>query len=801
MDPGFSYEVPSSPDATFAVADSTDDSLQNFFSRPIKTQSYSWGTGTNLFETFNPWQDYFENSRVINRISNYHLLRCKLHVKFVINGNGFHYGRAICSYTPLASADNFTKDRAFFQADVVAASHRPHIYLDPTKSQGGEMSLPFVWKYNALDIPNQEWRDMGDIIIHGMQNLKHANGATDSVTVSVFVWATDVSLAIPTATEPGAISPQAGEYVPQADEYGSGVISKPASIIARAAGALKNAPVIGAYARATEIGASAIANIATAFGYSRPAVVTDIAPYKPTYFGNLANTNVGDSVTKLTYDAKQEVTVDTRTMGLDGTDEMTLTSIATRESYLTEFPWPVSETTESLLWNSEVSPIIWNESLSAEYHMPACCFAGLPFEYWRGTMKFRFQVVASAFHKGRLKIVYDPAYPVTNEYNTNYTRIIDLAEERDFTVEIGWGSNYPYLRHRNMFRHGTPIYKTTALGGDPGEYGNGIISVYVVNELTVPNSTANNDIAVNVFVSAGDDIEFAGPTEEYIHDLSWYIPQAGEYVPQAGESGINVPDADNTTEENAPMQQEPDEMMATDLTLADHTNDIFFGDPVVSIRQLLKRYCMSTMWAPATDGIRMHTWRLPDMPLMRGYDPDGVHEADGPKPFNYTKMTLLNYFTPAFTCYRGGVRWKYCAVGSDTRVRNFLSCQRQPEVKAYQYGSVVMPNNANSQSVLAANHTYLAGSSAGAAMTPDTQNPALEIELPYYSNERFKFAKNGEYTGSGGDMTFHGVDWFVNVSSTSYMGLVAYAAAAEDFTLGFFTGAPVAYRVVNPPAV
>jgi hypothetical protein len=134
MDPGFSYEVPSSPDATFAVADSTDDSLQNFFSRPIKTQSYSWGTGTNLFEKFNPWQDYFENSRVINRISNYHLLRCKLHVKFVINGNGFHYGRAICSYTPLANADDFSKDRAFFQSDVVAASQRPHIYLDPTNS-------------------------------------------------------------------------------------------------------------------------------------------------------------------------------------------------------------------------------------------------------------------------------------------------------------------------------------------------------------------------------------------------------------------------------------------------------------------------------------------------------------------------------------------------------------------------------------------------------------------------------------------------------------------------------------------
>jgi hypothetical protein len=664
------------------------------------------------------------------------------------------------------------------------------------------MSLPFVWKYNALDIPNQEWRDMGDVIIHGMQNLKHANGATDSVTVSVFVWATDVSLAIPTATEPGAISPQAGEYVPQADEYGSGVVSKPASIIARAAGALKNAPVIGAYARATQIGASAIAHIASTFGYSRPAIVNDILPFRPAYFGNLANTNVGDSVTKLTYDAKQELTVDTRTMGLDGTDEMTLTSIATRESYLTEFPWAVTAVTETLLWNSEVSPIIWNQALAKEYHMPACCFAGLPFEHWRGTMKFRFQVVASAFHKGRLKIVYDPAYPVTNEYNTNYTRIIDLAEERDFTVEIGWGSTYPYLRHRDMFMHGRPIYGESALGGDPGEFANGIISVYVVNELTVPNSTANNDIAVNVFVSTGDDIEFANPTEKYIEELSWYIPQAGEYVPQAGEAGINVPDADNTTEENAPMQQEPDEMMATDLTLADHTNDIFFGDPVVSIRQLLKRYCASVLWAPVTGGTRVHTWSVPDMPLIRGYDPNGVHEADGPVPFNFTKMTLLNYFTPAYACYRGGVRWKYLAVGPINRLRGMISCQRKPNVTAYQYGSFSLPEaSGTSQSQSCAAYSYVPGTTAGAAVTADTQNPALEVEIPYYSNARFKYGKNGNYTSSAGDMTFHGLDWFISGSDGAFMGIAGYAAAAEDFTLGFFTGAPVAYRITTPAAV
>lgn len=192
QNPGYIYEVPSSPDPTFGMADMSDSSLESFFSRPLKIQSFSWGTGTNIFEVFNPWTNFWENPRVVNRITNYNLLRCKMHVKIVLNGNGFHYGRAIASYLPLHTRDAFTKDRAFFIEDVVAASQRPHIYLDPTKSQGGTLVLPFVFPENAMDIPDEDWRTMGEMTIHGLQNLKHANGATDAVTVSVFAWATDV---------------------------------------------------------------------------------------------------------------------------------------------------------------------------------------------------------------------------------------------------------------------------------------------------------------------------------------------------------------------------------------------------------------------------------------------------------------------------------------------------------------------------------------------------------------------------------------------------------------------------------
>jgi hypothetical protein len=363
--------VDSNPDPSFGIADSNDATLAQFFARPIKIASYEWLPGASFYQSIYPWQSFFENPRVINRISNFNLLRCKLNVKFLINGSSFHYGRLIASYWPLDLDDSFTTDRAPISRDLIFSSQRPHIYLDPTNSQGGTLSLPFVWYKNALSIPSQEWRRMGSMTLRAMNLLKHANGGTDGVIISVFVWAEDVVLSIPTSVEPASLAPQIGEYVPQTgDEYGNGVISKPAGVIAKVSGALSNIPGISAYARATEMAANAVSSIATMFGYSRPIVLADILPYKPTYVGNLANTNVPDTSQKLTLDAKQELTIDPRVVGLSSVDELSIKSIATREAYLTTFNWAVGAPIEGLLWNAEVLQSYGIRILLKSFYLP-----------------------------------------------------------------------------------------------------------------------------------------------------------------------------------------------------------------------------------------------------------------------------------------------------------------------------------------------------------------------------------------------------------------------------------------------
>ena len=809
--PQWDYSVDSELDSTFMNADTDDATLENFFSRPIKIQAFSWGTGTSLFEQFNPWQDFFENTRVLNRITNFNLLRCKLKVRIILNGNGFHYGRAIASYNPLHVIDEFTQDRTFFIQDVVAASQRPHVYLDPTTSQGGTLTLPFCWYENALRIPEQEWRLMGDMHIHGMQDLKHANGATDSVTVSVFAWAEEVSLSIPTANEPAALAPQMAEvFEPQAgDEYGTGPISRPAGIVAKTAGALSMIPGIGIYARATELAASAVSTVATMFGFSRPVTVCEIQPYKPTYLGNMVNTNVPDSSQKLTFDIKQELTIDPRVMGLGQTDEMVIKSIAQRESYLYTFPWLVADTAEDLLWNSEVSPVLWAEiaGVYPELHFPACCYAALPFRRWRGTMKFRFQIVASSFHKGRLKVVYDPSYPLSNEYNTNYTYIIDLAKERDFSVDIGWGHEKSIINHRDPGLDPVP-YDTAPLGADPLNSGNGIISVYVVNELTVPNSTANNDIEVNVFISACDDFEVYDPDSHGIENLVWFLPEEpaeapeAPFVPQMAE--VTQPDSDLTKREDEPMKIISSESMAVPLSDSDKTDHVFYSDPITSFRQCLKRYNYHTAITPTFTAESYLNVRTSNFPYYRGYCPGAVHETIVPAPatpYNYCKMTLLNYITPSFECRRGGIRWKYFRTGGDIEeTEHMMVCRDATSTGGYdqqETAAITQAGGTISDVVRQAEMTML-HTWPGAVVTSTTHNPVVEAEIPFYTNLRFTPAKQADMTSSSG--TFRVYHWLSTLWSTQSGDcplIHTYCSVGEDFNLGFYTGPPVAYYVAQ----
>jgi len=814
QNPSWGYEVESQLDPTFGAADQSDADLGSFFARPLKIFDVDWATtDANFGTTFNPWSLFFENPRVANRIANFNNARCKLHLKFVINGNGFHYGRALVSYSPLQNIDKTTPTRAFIAQDVIGASQKPHIYLDPTSSLGGEMILPFFWYNNALRIPTNDWQDMGAIDITAINQLKHANGATDQVRITVFAWAEDMVLSTPTNQNQSTLDPQAGEMM-GGDEYGK-KISGPATALAKAAGALSSIPGISLYARASQLALSTVADVASLFGYCRPVQDAPIVPYKPSYMGNCPQTNVPDSAVKLTTDLKQEVTIDPRTVGLSGMDELNIRSIVTRESFLTKFDWPVATQSGNRLATFGVTPMNWDEfngGTDTEFHMTPACHVGCVFENWRGTMKYRFQIVASNFHKGRLQVQYDPYDSTDNEFNVAYNRVIDISEEKDFTIEVGWGIPETYAEVMNPgisglnFRNSGDILPFPT--NNPNFY-NGQISIWVLNDLTVPNSEINNDIEINCFVSCGEDMEFANPSDEAFPSFVWTPTPPAVLEAQSGEEPLVAPDHDETEDPSRPVNSEPDMKVAGDSDMSNPMAMICFGENITSIRSLFKRFSLYSFYAaPIATATRtiVYRRRMMNFPLYRGYNTAGIH--DGPLgKYNYVNATLINWFAPCFQGWRGGLRRKFQMIQASTPGGSSLQPHMSVTRKAapgFGYLETAQPIflTESDPDLIAREIGNFPLGFAGTQPTPAGRNPVLETEIPYHSNYRFhptrELAPNGTLS-----VQFEGTHELRALDRQTVAeggpAFVEYVAAGDDFSMFFYTNVPVCYyRPSNP---
>jgi hypothetical protein len=801
-----------------------DVGLGDFFSRPLKVHTAQWTPGNSLDFTINPWTLFWENPRVINRVVNYRLLRCTMKIKVVINGNPFYYGRAICSYVPLPGVDDLTTLRGGVRADLVGASQKPHIYLDPTCSQGGELELPFFTPSNVLDITTSEWQTMGYLQFASLNDLKHANGSTDPITLAVFAWAENVSMAIPTQTEPTTLVAQSFFSKMNTSDERVGIISKPMSTVAKAAGLVKKLPPLAPFATATEIGAGAIATLASLFGFSKPSMdVNDgVIPVSKT---SLAACDGPEVITKLTVDSKQEVSIDPRIGGIDVPDELPILHYATRETYLETFDWAMpggASGPEDLLWNCVVDPglhRIYNNGSVNELHMTAAHFACLPFEFWKGTIRFRFQVVASQYHKGRIKIVYDPVMTPASgasEYNTAYTTIIDISEEKDFVVDCGWGQNTPWRRHFRATEAEANMFATTPLTYDSrtDTEGNGTIAVYIVNDLTSPDSVVDNDIQINVFVSALDDFEVAAPTAIDLRYLRVFHPEADDQ------------DLDpQSTFESAPygaqIKGDMGEESPTDGTL----NKIYFGEVICSFRQLLKRYNLHEILIPISDfdtfdRLNFQTFQRTAMPFDTGYSPNSPF-VDFGRPTAFTEdwvngfTPLISYIKWAHAGWRGGVRYHLDSSNFIHADTNYGTDAINVNSNEASWSLGRLSNEVNQAIVNAVDagdyNTSTAGDShldlmervlswhedatghAGVTRWNTRVNPQHSYEIPFYSDKRFLPGRQRTKWFSIRDPMF--VLDLVRPSSfrNDSSHFFHYVSAAEDWTPLFFLGAPPLY--------
>lgn len=774
--------------------------IAKFLNRPVLIKNYSWVLGATTVDSFDPWNLYFNHTSIKKKIDNYYLLRCKLKLKFVINASPFHYGTMLTAYKPLQkflTAANIDVTSTGTTADLqnLAFSQLPRVYIYPQTSQGGELSLPFLWPKEWLDITTAtNTTNMGTVHFRPLTALSFANAGTGvNCNIQVFAWAEDVELSGPTVK----LAMQSGQ-----DEYGS--ISGPASAVANVAGMLEQAPVIGPFATATRMAATTVGAIAKMFGFTNVPVLSDVHQFTPSPFPVFASPEIGTQIEKLTLDPKNELTIDPKSIGVDLGDECLIDSFVQRESYITQYPWAMSNSPDDILFSIQVTPFLERTAAGTSQtllQLTPMSLCGRMFAYWKGDVKIRFKFNCSQYHKGRLRISWDPVGDIgatTDSTTEVFTQIVDIADCTDITFNIPYMQETAFLNRPSAY---TQRFANDGSITNTAGYSNGVLTARVLTDLSAPLNTA--DIQVLVFASGGDNLSFASPSEI---DISNATPTCAF----PAQSGFDHYDIDKSDVEMGEAPSAPPS--TTYLT--------YHGEVVKSVRTLFRRTNYHTFNPLSTSAIsstasgQFNYSRLSRYPYYPGFDTNGLTLANklavaGTLRYNYAKWHPITWFSQCFLGCRGAVNYRF---NLNTKLDTVqLAVMRSPNDQSNVMGTTTysVPFSTSATN-LAPRQKFVFYDHAGMALTNSKTNTGLNVSVPFYSKYKFR-TTSALYSTIGTATDDSNVDWYQiqaylnpaadSDATTTYdnIGYDIYLGAGTDYSPIFFVNVPTLFVYASLP--
>lgn len=769
-----------------ALVDGTPDvTLGQFLGRPTLIKNIAWSMSDvpSVLSSFNPWYEFFNNAKIKKKIDNYAFIKCRLHVKVMLNASPFMYGMGIMNYNPIEGITwNPVRASTSFAVDQVSYSQFPHIKIYPASSSGGEMTLPFLYHKNWLALTSaQDLQDMGTMRFIPYTTLKSSNGATgQTVNLQIYAWAENVELMGPTV-----------KLAVQGDEY-DGVISKPASTVARFAQNFENLPVIGRFAKATTLGANAVSAIAHLFGFTNTPIIDPIHALIPMNAPNMASAECRSQIQKLTLDPKQELTVDPSVHGLPGIDELSMNHIKVKESFLTKVTWSTSDAIDTQLFNARVTPTLNTQNVETGAvriaQVPMGYIANL-FQYWRGDIIFRFKFVCTKFHKGRVRITYDPVGRIDTDadsQNVAFTQIVDIGEDNDVEVTVPYHQAAAWLRFRSI------TDSTWSAGGTLAPdnlYENGLITLRVQNYLNAPTTSGSIDILI--FVRGGQNLEYDIPASSLAR-TSFFSVQGDEH------DSVSL---------------EPTKVVAGDTHQNAHENRYLLnmGEACKSLRNLLHRHSLAEVitWDNASTTQYSEIFQqFMAMPINYGFDPSGIESVTGivsgaEQSFNFVPNHPLPYVAMMYKGYRGSINHMY---NLDTKQYPYIDdfrVMRDPYNinQTTRKGSIAttLASGATINARLRYLNTSVRPGNGGMALTSQKNNNSLMVQIPDFNRYNFNLIGPSLFTipgnNDGGAERTYSLSFLAKAtntagSDTANITINRYVGTGPDFTLLFWQCVP-----------
>ncbi len=758
-----------------AAGQKEEQGIQGYLSRPIILHSDSHAVGASFDEVLDVWDLFTRKPSVRSKLRNFAYLRATLKLRISIAGTSFHAGRVLVSYQPFASA-NPTLSTLYSAAAVDPTIFRPALLNYLSQAHGAvtmnvnenkpvELTIPFIFPRPmarlfdgstalAAASPYPDMEAMGSLYIESINPLAASGTADTPIYMQVYAWMEDVELGTSTASQT-IITTESGEMK-------TGPIEKLASRLVKVSKAAMGIPYLQPYATASNMMFSGVKYIATHMGWSRPVVVDDETTVHLKPVANTALTVGKDSAYRVVLDPHQELSVSNMYSGV-AEDEMVIANIAARPTYLTTVDWADTDTALStLLFNSYVHPNLntIRESITHYHVQPtAMAFAVMPFAYWRGDIVFRFEIVSTGFHRGKIAVVYEPnpqqlgLTAISPQINKQYVQIVDIQETNTFEVVVNWASARSWLSN-------IPTTAVTAVVENPllpslsPDIYNGWIGVY---PFTTLQSSDGSSVAINVYAYS-PNLQVNGLTSQNMFtDRTMITP----------ESGV--------------VSATPPVVLQLNHSSADtaHICEEHFGEQPLSFRALLKRYVTTRTFSPTSAVATVKTFKQKFNIYYNNLLPYGSG--------SFTDFDLFSYLRYAYLGVRGGMRYRlnvetgFIVTGTDIRFN--LEPPTSSTTEAVTWDATIR------------NKAKLEGS----VTFSYAQTHSAQAEFPFYSNNTWVFAPNNDLLDDNAKRTFDPT-WYRQASFTGSSSTTTYAttagnfsfdtATAEDFSFIKFLGSP-----------
>jgi len=430
------------------------------------------------------------------KISGFRGFRGTLVLKLQTNAQKFQSGILLLSvgrFAPLLSAAR----RNTMTSHIVPLSQLPSVRHNVATTNETTLKVPFSSFENAYSLIPTTANPYATVYY-----VVYSPATNGPITFKCWCHFEDVELLYPVAQSGKSYgSSRRAKYLQSDKEDSGGIISAPVKTIAGGIRRLgDNIPLISSYTGPTSWFLDSLSKGLATFGLSNPNDTSTRFSRVSRVMSHSNNIDVADTLDSHGMLAANKVA---HLDGFAGTnvDEMALQYFCSIPSYVDDINIATTNIEGTRIWLFRVrpyNPVVASYPGSAgnvevNWHSPMG-YAASTFEYWRGSIVYKFFAAKTTFHNARILFVYQPNPNVFPSYADAHfgTRYIwDLSQTSEFEITIPYVNVVPWsLVSREI----------------------GWVAAFVLNELEAP---ANVSSTVDIIVEehGGPDFELAVPTE------------------------------------------------------------------------------------------------------------------------------------------------------------------------------------------------------------------------------------------------------------------------------------------------